>query len=65
MHLKKWSGGDENYMLTTKGSTTTLTVEMIGDFGDWEDHLNTSYPIQERSHFKAHNCLILQAGTGL
>ncbi len=40
----KWSGGDENYMLTSNAGTTTLIVEMTGEFENWEDQLNTTYP---------------------
>jgi hypothetical protein len=40
----KWSGGDENYILSENEGHTVLTVEMTGDFGQWEDHLNRTYP---------------------
>lgn len=42
--IVKWSGGIENYMLSPTNGETTVTVEMIGDFGDWDDHINNVYP---------------------
>jgi hypothetical protein len=42
--VMKFSGGDETYLLTSGEDTTTLTVEMNGDYGNWEDHLNKAYP---------------------
>ena len=42
--IMKWSGGDENYILTAEDDLTTLTVEMTGDYGDWENHLTSAYP---------------------
>jgi len=41
--MVKFSGGDENYLLTS-GNPTIMTVEMTGDYENWEDHLNRTYP---------------------
>ena len=42
--LVKWTASDEHYILTSKEDITTLTVEMTGEFGDWEGNLNDTYP---------------------